>query len=262
MSHRDRKREQVLHDHTAGTSASITRSHTAHQSQQPLCSSSAQNRCQAGPSTPWNGTHSRPHMADGLKCQSCAMCTACLRMHVDCHRARRPLLPSHPPNAGELSFAHIHTPTWHGASTVTIPAYCVMVRCVVQVRHEKDEPVDDLLALVKQIVPYHMTHNAGMLYVRATGLSSQWAGLGHVLCLPGCVQCRWLHNNVAAVQWLCRHRSNHINSSSRYWLRAAVLSAPACHSPRCMKGTSCVCCQCYAEVAINCDQLNAAPAVY
>jgi hypothetical protein len=38
--------------------------------------------------------------------------------------------------------------------------------CCVQVRHEKDEPVEDLLALVKQIVPYHMTHNAGMAHGR------------------------------------------------------------------------------------------------
>lgn len=28
-------------------------------------------------------------------------------------------------------------------------------------RHEKEQPVDDLLHLVAQIVPYHMTHNAG-----------------------------------------------------------------------------------------------------
>lgn len=30
-----------------------------------------------------------------------------------------------------------------------------------KVRHEKEQPVDDLLHLVRQIVPYHMTHNAG-----------------------------------------------------------------------------------------------------
>jgi 26S proteasome regulatory subunit N1 len=28
-------------------------------------------------------------------------------------------------------------------------------------RHEKEQPVEDLLHLVAQIVPYHMTHNAG-----------------------------------------------------------------------------------------------------
>lgn len=40
--------------------------------------------------------------------------------------------------------------------------------CVItQARHEKDEPVDELLALVKQIVPYHMTHNAGGAVVAA-----------------------------------------------------------------------------------------------
>jgi 26S proteasome regulatory subunit N1 len=30
-----------------------------------------------------------------------------------------------------------------------------------KVRHAKEQPVDDLLHLVAQIVPYHMTHNAG-----------------------------------------------------------------------------------------------------
>ena len=29
-------------------------------------------------------------------------------------------------------------------------------------RREAEKPVDDLLELVAQIVPYHMSHNAGM----------------------------------------------------------------------------------------------------
>jgi 26S proteasome regulatory subunit N1 len=35
-----------------------------------------------------------------------------------------------------------------------------------KVRHEKEQPVDDLLHLVEQIVPYHMTHNAGVWHVQ------------------------------------------------------------------------------------------------
>lgn len=38
-----------------------------------------------------------------------------------------------------------------------------------QVRRDKEEPAEDLLALVNQIVPYHMTHNSGMVaYLKST----------------------------------------------------------------------------------------------
>jgi hypothetical protein len=45
-------------------------------------------------------------------------------------------------------------------------AHIVPLLSCSQARHEKEQPVDDLLALVKQIVPYHMTHNAGVFMLQ------------------------------------------------------------------------------------------------
>jgi 26S proteasome regulatory subunit N1 len=60
-----------------------------------------------------------------------------------------------------------------------------------KVQHEKEQPVDDLLHLVAQIVPYHMTHNAGAKHAER-------------LCLPACAS-SW-GNHAEAKQ--CRSRTS------------------------------------------------------
>lgn len=53
-------------------------------------------------------------------------------------------------------------------------------------RREKDESVEDLLALVAQIVPFHMTHNAGDLLLNCLEvfMLPTAVQLGHALTAP------------------------------------------------------------------------------
>jgi hypothetical protein len=56
----------------------------------------------------------------------------------------------------------LHCPLWH--RPLHLRPSALLLTLLLQARHEAEQSVEDLLALVKQIVPYHMTHNAGAIH--------------------------------------------------------------------------------------------------